>query len=327
MQVWIRADGNEAIASGHLRRTLSIAQELRLRGADVTFLLADDVSRSFFLEMTDTNRERWVYLSLGIPYGNTEEELPVLQQMVKAGKPDWLLVDSYAAGETYLSGLRECRSCRTAYIDDLALFDPDVDLVINYAPDAAGLRPFYRRRKRRLLGASYAPLRAQFSRLVPQVREEVSAVLISTGGTDPYHMADEIGSRVEKAGLTPRFLAPGHAYVEKVAVHMQSCDLAVSGGGTTLYELCAAGVPTLSWSMADNQAVFAGKMAEAGACSYAGDIRDEAERSRVLCQVDDWICTRADAYAGRAIRERESAQMHALTDGKGASRIAGELLR
>ena len=318
-------------------------------GAGVTFILSDDESRSFFLEMTDTNKDRWVYLSLGVSYGKTHEELSVLQTMLRQGRPDWLLVDSYAADQDYFRALKSCLReggaadpeaaqhvetgtdarkgrCRIACVDDLAEFDPEVDLVVNYAPDAPSLRSFYRKRKRRLLGASYAPLRAQFCGLTPQVREEVRTVLISTGGTDPLHMAEEIGALVEDLGCEPAFLAPGHGYVGKVAQLMQSCDLAISAGGTTLYELCAAGVPTLAWSMADNQEIFAGKMAAAGACCYAGDVRGEEDHRQVLLQIKEWIRIRDGGKEGKALRAQEAARMHALTDGRGAARIAGSLL-
>ena len=40
--LYIRTDMNRQIASGHLMRCLTIAKELKKRGEDVTFLLADE---------------------------------------------------------------------------------------------------------------------------------------------------------------------------------------------------------------------------------------------------------------------------------------------
>ncbi|MCR5796546.1 MAG: hypothetical protein K6G63_01315 [Eubacterium sp.] len=34
---------------------------------------------------------------------------------------------------------------------------------------------------------------------------------------------------------------------------MQKCDIAISAAGSTLYELCACGVPTITYTTADNQ--------------------------------------------------------------------------
>ena len=40
--IWIRADANEEIGSGHIMRCLSIAAALKEREEEVCFLIADD---------------------------------------------------------------------------------------------------------------------------------------------------------------------------------------------------------------------------------------------------------------------------------------------
>ena len=372
MNIWIRADGNEEIASGHLRRTLTIAEALRREGEEALFLLANEESRDVFLQLTDGNRSRWRYLLLGCTYADLKGELKRTEELMRAGVPDVLLVDSYAATPEYYERLKEtASSCRIACLDDLMAFDPPVDLVINYAPDIAAAEAFYHHASVRLLGPEYAPLRTQFSGLEPEVRESVSRILITTGGSDPFGMADAAAEAVRRAlpeaedadsrtlpsGAAERhrrtlpdvqetdsrarrpvelvFAGPGHPYVSNMAALLSKCDLAVSAGGTTLYELCAAGVPTIAFSMADNQRIFARKMAAAGACTYAGDVQDAKERRRVLQKITQWVRRRCgdtgnsdnngSVDAGLMLRRRESARMHVITDGCGADRIAGQL--
>ena len=368
MNIWIRADGNEEIASGHLRRTLTIAEALRRQGGEVLFLLADEESRDFFLQLTDGNHAGWKYMLLGCAYGDLEGELQRMGEMMRVGVPDRLLVDSYAATPEYYERLKEtASSCRIACLDDLMAFDPPVDLVINYAPDTAAAEAFYHHAPVRLLGPQYAPLRTQFSGIKPQVRESVARILITTGGSDPFDMADAAAEAVRRAlpgaqdadsrtlpsGAALRrgraasdaqdadagaqkpvelvFAGPGHPYVLNMAALLAKCDLAVSAGGTTLYELCAAGVPAIAFSMAENQRIFARKMAAAGACTYAGDVRDPKERRQVLRSITAWVRRRSGSAAGNAaalaLRRKESARMHALTDGCGADRIAAQLLQ
>lgn len=340
MNIWIRADGNEEIASGHLRRTLTIAEALRRQGGEVLFLLADEESRDVFLQLTDGNHAGWKYMLLGCAYGDLEGELQRMGEMMRVGVPDRLLVDSYAAVPEYYERLRKTAgSCCIACLDDLMAFDPPVDLVINYAPDTAAAEAFYHHAPVRLLGSQYVPLRAQFSGMEPQIREHVGCILISTGGSDPFGMADaateavrDALERIEPAGKAELvYTAPGHPYVSNMAALLKKCDLAVSAGGTTLYELCAAGVPAIAFSMADNQQIFARKMAAAGACTYAGDVRDPGERRLVLERIRTWVSAHCAEGSGRetglSLRRREAQRMHALTDGCGADRIAGVLLR
>lgn len=339
-RIWIRADANEQIASGHLARTLSIACELRTMGAEVRFVLADDKSREWFLALTKKAAEEknWRVCVLGIPYGMPERELPLLATLAKEERPDWILVDSYAVSPDWFSKLRKalwddektCSPC-LAFIDDERAFDPDVDLVINYDPDSENLERFYHTASVRLLGPQYAPLREQFADRRLLIRPAVRKILISTGGTDPFGMAEKLFSIL--SGLLPAlnfaFLAPGHPRVEKVADLLTDCDLAVSAAGTTLYELCACGVPTLAFSMADNQTLFARQMAEEGAVTYLGDVRDGAVREELAGKVTDWVLARSsgdDPESGLRLREQEALRMHALTDGLGSRRIAKALL-
>lgn len=43
--IYIRADANEIIGTGHVMRCLSIAEESRRRGEEVTFIAADNNSK------------------------------------------------------------------------------------------------------------------------------------------------------------------------------------------------------------------------------------------------------------------------------------------
>ncbi len=399
--VWIRADGNEEIASGHLMRTLSIAGELQQMGAAVTYLVADETSfamlRRFDAEVPA--------IILGVPYGMPKRELPLLEGLYletsPAKRPDWILVDSYAVTGEWLGALRQIGRVRIAFLDDERAFAAPADLVINYDPVTPEMELFYRscrpfmsvsdqinpvnsagsvnqtdsfHERQCLLGPAYAPLRSQFRGLVPCVkrvfRDGICRILISTGGTDPYDMAGRLtgilnamsrlperenaeqnsrwnsesasgqyidtnskssSERSSEPALRlifePVYMAPGHPRVEEPARLMQECDLAISAAGTTLYELCAAGVPTLAYAMADNQVIFANAMQGAGAVSYLGDIRDRKTVANIMSFVTEWVWQRCNGIAGYELREEESNRMHALTDGSGSRRIAAAMMR
>lgn len=378
--IWIRADGNEEIASGHLMRTLSIARELEKRGCAVQYLLADEVSLAWLRRMEElqegdvcrnrgtagirtAEREtrareaectgdcgrRLPAVILGVSYGNPEAELPLLRNLLrKAGhrpetkpskrssraesaefllRPDWILVDSYAVGESWLRQLGEM-GVRIAFMDDEQRFLPPTALAVNYDPGSEpARRAAGKRNGRYLCGPSYAPLRPQFADLRPLVRAGVGRIFLSTGGTDPHQLAGRLERLVQELGYEAVVMAPGYPSIVQAAKAMQSCDLAVAAAGTTLYELCAAGVPTLAYAMADNQALFARAMEKAGAVHYLGEIRGAGALGEYMPAIRRWLAERCAEGSGYSLRCRESVRMHELTDGKGAGRIAEALLQ
>ena len=160
--IYLRADGNEHIASGHLMRCLTIARALRKKEALPVFLVSDTASIEMLHSMLTPEEKAshaFPVVHMQTDYADLEQELPVLERILTAQHPDCLLVDSYYATAGYLETLRA--HCPVAYLDDLQAFDAALDLVVNYdlSPDAA----FYQKSKRVLTGGAYAPLREQFS--------------------------------------------------------------------------------------------------------------------------------------------------------------------
>lgn len=111
-----------------------------------------------------------------------------------------------------------------------------------------------------------------------------------------------------------------HESVDNMADIMKECDFAVSAGGTTLYELCAVGVPTVVFSMADNQVEFVKAFDEKGAAKYAGDVRKDR---RLVQKIVTWGTA---AVENPGFRKRMSDMARSLIDGKGAERIADAIL-
>ena len=51
-RIWIKANGNGIIATGHIRRCMTIAKELMDRGAEVMFVLADTDSADLLITLS-----------------------------------------------------------------------------------------------------------------------------------------------------------------------------------------------------------------------------------------------------------------------------------
>lgn len=264
----------------------------------------------------------------------------------------WLFIDSYFVTENYLSEIQKL--CKVAYLDDILAFDYPVDLLINY--DVTEEPSCYHKASQKLLGASYTPLREQFQNVSYEVRPQVQNILLSTGGTDAYNVAGELLHRIFDTSsrvasdkfqpdinttatalhnyhvLTSRLnshyeelqqLAAAnptihiHENVQDMASLMRQCDLSISAGGTTLYELCAVGIPAISFAMADNQLTAVETFSAHNIIPYAGDVRTAF--SKVMDNMLDFL---QEQSVSIEIRKKSSHTMRALIDGKGAMRIA-----
>ena len=101
--------------------------------------------------------------------------------------------------------------------------------------------------------------------------------------------------------------------------YMKEVDLAISAGGTTLYELCALGTPAISYSFADNQLFNVKQFAKDELIDYAGDVRNEDIFANAVS-----LCEKYDRDV--ALRKERSVRMQQMVDGRGARRIAQILL-
>lgn len=337
--IGIRADANEHIAMGHVMRCLSIAMQLKKAGVPVLFILSDSYARELVLDAGFSCEV------LDNDYTKKEAELPQLFHLCKTYCLKGILIDSYEVTSSYLETLH--RRVPTAYIDDLHAFRYDTDILISYTPGIT--ETDYAHQKytdtRFLLGNTYTPLRPEFAEGVREIKPDTSAIFITTGGTDPYDMAFRLLKHIEHSPLAhhDKHVVLGKFYQAEdtlrrlqqtdPALHiyrdiphireiMMQCDMAVSAGGTTLCELAACGIPTVAFTMADNQFPGTSRFAEAGALLYAGDVRENEEAA-----AEAIVSTLVSLTQHPEKRHALSDTAHAMVDGNGAGRIAGELIQ
>lgn len=341
--IFIRTDTNQTIATGHLMRCIAIAEGARSLGEETLFFLADENgtelldSRGFFYEI------------LGTEWDHMEEETPVLFPLLREYGVRKLLIDSYAVTAPYLRAVS--RETEAWYLDDLNAFHYPVQGIICYANyhekyDYPGNYPD----ARLLLGAEYVPLRPEFKDLPghPSQRQ-IQKLLVLSGGADPENVLERILEMLKKEYLTMR--APdlcfrvnvvcGRFYqrykelkksceeFQSISIYqtvptllsmMREADLAISAGGITLYELCAAGTLTISYSMADNQLDNVKQFEKDGLMYYAGDARREG----FLSGIQEGL--RYYESLSPEKRTELSGRLQNTVDGHGAERIARRLI-
>ncbi len=337
--IGLRVDANSHIATGHMMRCLSIAAAISKTGAACVFFVADRDAAAF------AHEGGHACVVLNSRWDDLEPEAgPLLDALQERGIAK-LLVDTYCATPAYLNQLRA--GAKVIYIDDLNACRWPADMLINYniySDQFDYPRLYQDTGTQLLLGCEYAPLRDEFSGLAPAARDSVKKVLVTTGGTDPHNTAGVLLGQIYERGLfaeiefhviagrlsahadSLRLLAgkrPGfvvHTDVRRMAELMQSCDLAVTAGGSTLYELCACGLPAVTLSFADNQLYAVKTFDGQGLMPYAGDMREDA----AACV--EAVLFHLEALINDPARRRQAADSIRLrVDGKGAERIAAAI--
>lgn len=232
MRVLIRADSSQRIGSGHVMRCLTIAMELRKRGAEVLFVCRDlpgngigrirdqagfavaVLARPYRAgpepEIAD-NADNAVATWLGTDWATDLKEVSAALSSggYGKGKWDWLLLDHYSLDDRWENGAREFAD-RILVLDDIANRAHACDVLIdqNFYPDAASrYRDLAPPTCQCLLGPEYALLRPEFHSAAKSLRRRdgrVGRIHVFYGGADP---TDETGkavavlSRLGKPGL------------------------------------------------------------------------------------------------------------------------------
>lgn len=334
-RILFRADGNPQVGSGHIMRCLSLADGFREIGQNAVFITADD-------HLEDAIKGRgYECITLHTKYDCMEDELAVLLPFLQVLRPGCILLDSYFATASYMKALRE--EAPLVYIDDQNSFDYPADLIVNYT--LYGDRLAYPQNKRYLMGLQYALLRKEFQNVPKrQAAEQVKHVLLSTGGSDPEHVALECVQYLRERSIdgvthhvvlgamnqdtdTIEKTAAGqshivlHRQVSDMRSLMLQCDAAISAGGTTLFELCACGLPTVTYILADNQIQNATSFEEAGLMLCAGDVRKDSRFAESIFEKLGVL------MRDRLLRQRMTERMQELVDGCGAMRLAEAILK
>lgn len=347
--VVIRADANSKIGMGHVMRCLSVADALVKRGEEVLFVTADDTPVPLL------TKKGIPYRVLHTDYADMEAELPKLWEVLRelpqgvespeaalAQKNTSILVDSYYVTEKYLAALK--KRITTIYMDDIYAFSYLVDMLINY--NIYGEEMGYEKDAafadtKLLLGTEYVPLREEFSAGEQQRTAANCGILITTGGSDSFNLAGQLLMEAMKydalkekeyhvvsGSLNPHIgelqaLAQKHenihihCNVTNMAELMAESEVALSAGGSTLYELCAMGVPVIAFSFAENQERLVQTFVKRGIAQYGGNYRTDGNK-----MIQNTIAGLETLLEDENLQTEYREKARTLVDGKGADRIA-----
>lgn len=373
MKITFRTDANHHIGMGHVMRCLSIADAFCKLNNTVLFILADSTVSALIKERgyetiilhtdyrkmeseLDVIKDYRCDLFIVDSYYVTNTYLGKLRKVLrKEGDKNGKLVyiddicsfpypaDILVNYNAYASSLE--------YHKLYSLCDEEIPELI--------------------LGTEYVPLRSMFCGLEKKVQPKVvQDILISTGGADELHLTLGMIRFLHEAYIDNSSVIPddkkdlarekrfhfvlGALNSDKKAIYdliqtqdnivchenvidmkslIQSCDIAISAAGSTLYEICACGIPLITFALADNQIMGAEAFERLGLADGVGDLRNlhclnktKGSSGSLRSDAMQILYTALLAMIEDVTkREKMGKKMQELIDGHGAERIVKKL--
>lgn len=340
MNILIRADANAQIGSGHIMRCLALSQAF-LAAGDSVFLLSSSLS--------DRLRNRLADEGVGVlpdvaPEG-PDADLEHVISVARRVQAEWVVIDGYRFTTEYQQGIKDA-GFRLLCIDDYGHAGRYVsDVVLNQNLEMP--EQLYRDRDDRtclLLGPRYALLRKEFrpwktwQRSIP---DHARKVLVTFGGADPsnctlkaVHALSGLGEEALEVKVLIGHCSP---HVRQIREALQSApfrhevleatdrmpelmawaDLAVSGGGSTTWEMAFMGLPNIVVILAENQRPIAQALAVEGVSIDLG------WHETVVPESIAEACSRLAGDAG--LRSTMSERGRSLVDGQGVARVCAAM--
>lgn len=342
MNIIFRVDASVNIGTGHVVRCLTLADELRSKGADVRFICREDNGN--LIDFIKKKNYEVYPLPAGI---DSYKDLKLTEEILKEQDkmPDVLIVDHYGIDVKWESPIRKVVK-KIMVIDDLANRKHDCDILLdqNYSQDDNRYNGLLANGCGRLLGPRYALLRPQFYEAREKLRKrtgKVRRILVLMGGVDASNETckalraiqmldrhnitvdvvtgasnpnrDEVEKLVSQINRTTFY-----CNVNNMAELMAAADLCVGAGGTSTWEKCCIGLPSIVMVLADNQKEIAEELEKEGVVVNLGWHKDVTEmdiRDAVQNLLADSDKRRSMGLKGKM-----------MVDGNGTTRVGEKII-
>ena len=310
MRVAFRVDSSTQVGSGHLMRCLTLAGQLRKnKRAECLFICRDlpgnlsqlVIREGYSLKQLPsavpdsalTGYGKWLTVS------QQQDAVETIDCLREAGKPDCLVIDSYAIDEVWEKQLRPYVG-QIMVIDDLANRRHECDILLDqnfYLDKDTRYQGLVPSGCQLLLGPSYVLLRDEFYAERKKLRKrdgKIKNILVFYGGSDmsnetmkALHALIDWNHPEVDINVIVGESNPHRTEVEKfcyqysnmeyycqisnMAEFMNKADLALGAGGTTTWERCYLGLPAIVTAVAENQVHICRDCATAGYIYYIGN--------------------------------------------------------
>ena len=323
----LRADASSSIGVGHVMRSLSLGEALIDEGFGVE-LVSCELAPSLQSLATSCGIE--VVEPSCAPRSSEDA------QFVLTRKADIVVVDGYEFSREFFAAL-ELGETIFAVIDDNAETNAQSpSAVINQNPHAAAsMYEHMQGNPKLLLGLQYAMVRKEVREVAAlHLPTREGEVFVAMGGADFLGLTAPIVEALAETGLQIRVavghantqrevvqkLADQHGHVTLIEQHdyvssLASAHVAVLAAGSSLWEACAVGTPSIGLVVADNQIASANAAAKLGFTRVI-DCRKSFSVEAVKREIEACILGGTSAMRGAAL---------SIGIAGGASKVASEL--
>lgn len=289
LPVFIRADADKFIGTGHIMRCLALAQVMQDKGLQVTF-----ISRCENIALCRrVESEGFRLISIG-EQTSSEALINILNDLCKITpsgidrRRGWIVLDGYHFDYSYQSHLKNA-GFHTLVVDDMNhLPRYEADILLNQNLFASRLSYRVNDDVVRLFGTDFAMIRKEFLRYGPDGtaqktnhKTERKTVLLTMGGADSQGVTLQ-AIKALKRFEEPEFnlivvVGPLNPYLDEIRGELETSDLkyelhvgakdmpglmsradyAITAGGSTCWELLYLGVIFIVGIIAENQCMVA----------------------------------------------------------------------
>ena len=291
MQVAFRVDASATIGTGHVMRCLTLANTLQKQGVSCIFISRH--LPAYIKEIIEFNGHKSIPSddhcqsepSDELPHahflGTSQiQDAEQTAKILEALNVDWLIIDHYGIDQRWESALRP-HAKQVLVLDDLADRDHDCDLLVdqNLYPDMyTRYVECMPKSAKALLGVQYAILRPEFCDARERVKArkgKVKRLFVFFGGMDSANytlpvlqtlvdlelkgcavdvvIGAEHPTRNEVQNICKKQAYTCYIQTKDMAKLLLKADAAIGAGGSTSWERCCLGLPSLAFIVAPNQ--------------------------------------------------------------------------
>lgn len=327
--VVFRCDASHSIGTGHLMRSQTLAAQFKAKGYRCIFLVSNDTLQDF-THIFDEQFE----------YRNANDIAPESALTV---------IDHYSLDHVYEASCRAWAS-KILVIDDLADRQHECDFLLDQTEGRSELdyQSLVPQHCHILTGAKFALLRGSFKELRVKAKSKradnagaVKKVLVSLGGTNLHKIServivalqsfdlapleidlvigndqavtDDLRKLIDDTNLRTQHEVILHSHVSGIEALMLKADIAIGAGGTSTWERCCLGLPSIMIELADNQSLISKTLHRSGAAINLG-WHDE------MGQDDICLCLESLYSSPQKMIEMQDKALE-ICDGNGARRV------